>query len=90
MEYPIDGVKIEGLEENESYKKFLGKQNAYKNGFIRLLPYQQVMPKDYIKHAKRIHTFNINNDDVWISSFPKCGKMLRKSVYFLPRKFKLN
>jgi hypothetical protein len=75
MEYPIEGVKIEELEDDESYKRFLGKQHAYKQGFIRLLPYQQIMPKDYIKHAKRIYEFNIHNDDVWISSFPKCGKI---------------
>ena len=88
MEYPIEGVKIEELEENESYKKFLGKQHAYKRGFIRLLPYQQIMPKDYIKHAKRIHEFNIHNDDVWISSFPKCGKIVAFSIYFLSRCYK--
>ena len=46
MEYPIEGVKVEQLEENESYNKFLSKQNAYKEGFIRLLPYD---------NAKRIH-----------------------------------
>ena len=74
MEYPIQGVKIEELEHNEAYKKFLNEQRAYKRGFIRLLPYMQIMPKDYIKHAKRVHNFNIRNDDVWISSFPKCGK----------------
>jgi len=73
MEYPIQGVKVEELDENESYKKFMSKQNAYKEGFIRLLPYNQIMPKEYIKYAKRIHDFEIKQDDVWISSFPKCG-----------------
>jgi len=73
MEYPIQGVTVEELDENVSYKKFLSKQNAYKEGFIRLLPYNQIMPKEYIKYAKRIHDFEIKQDDVWISSFPKCG-----------------
>ena len=74
MEYPIEGVKVEELEGNESYEKFLSQQNAYKEGFIRLLPYNQIMPKEYIKYAKRIHDFEVKDDDVWISSFPKCGK----------------
>jgi len=73
MEYPIEGVKVEELEGNESYEKFLSQQNAYKEGFIRLLPYNQIMPKEYIKYAKRIHDFEVKDDDVWISSFPKCG-----------------
>ena len=76
MEYPIQGVTVEELDENVSYKKFLNKQNAYKEGFIRLLPYNQIMPKEYIKYAKRIHDFEIKQDDVWISSFPKCGKTI--------------
>ena len=81
MEYPIEGIKVEELEENDSYKKFLSEQNAYKEGFIRLQPYNQIMPKEYIKHAKRIHDFKIRPDDVWISSFPKCGKIFF-SFYF--------
>ena len=81
MEYPIEGVKIEELEKNEAYTKFLSKQNAYKQGFIRLLPYNQIMPKEYIKYAKRIHNFDIRQDDVWISSFPKCGKTV---IFLIP------
>ena len=77
MDYPISGVKIEALEEDESYKKFITKQDAYKLGFCRLMPYNQVMPKSYTKHAKRIHDFDIRDDDVWISSFPKCGKCVQ-------------
>ena len=82
MEYPIEGIKVEELEENDSYKKFLSEQNAYKEGFIRLQPYNQIMPKEYIKHAKRIHDFEIRPDDVWISSFPKCGKIFFSFYYF--------
>ena len=82
-EYPINGVKIEELEENQSYKKFIDKQHAYKRGFVRLMPYNQIMPKDYINHAKRIHDFNIREDDVWISSFPKCGRRTLCFVFTL-------
>ena len=73
MEYPVEGVKIEELEENESYRKFLGMQHAYERGFVRLMPYQQIVPKDFIEHATTIKNFQIRDDDVWISSFPKCG-----------------
>jgi len=73
MEYPVEGVTIEELDENDAYRKFLSMQQSFKKGFVRLMPYQQIMPKDFIKHANRIHNFNIRDDDVWISSFPKCG-----------------
>ena len=74
MEYPIKGVAIEELEDNEAYKKFIANQHSYKCGFVRLMPYCQLLPKSYIKQAKRIHEFSVYDDDVWISSFPKCGK----------------
>ena len=76
MEYPIEGIKVEGLDENEEYQKFILNQHAYKCGFVRLMPYNQVLPKTYIKFAKRIHGFHVHQDDVWISSFPKCGNNL--------------
>jgi len=73
MDYPIEGVTVENLEENEAYKKFLSKQHAFERGFVRLMPYQQIVPKDFFEHAKTIKDFQIRDDDVWISSFPKCG-----------------
>ena len=83
MEYPVDGVNVELLDENESYIKFHQKQHGYKRGFVRLMPYNQVMPKDYIKHAKRIHDFQIRDNDVWISSFPKCGRNYFTHILFI-------
>ena len=73
MEYPIEGIKVEELDENEEHRQFILNQHAYKCGFVRLMPYNQVLPKTYIKFAKRIHGFHVHQDDVWISSFPKCG-----------------
>ena len=73
MEYPIVGISIEELEDNNVYRKFFKTQKKFKRGFVRLMPYQQIMPKDFIKYAKRIHDFDIRSNDVWISSFPKCG-----------------
>ena len=88
MEYPIDGVKVESLDENKYYIKFHQKQHGYKRGFVRLMPYNQVMPKDYMKHAKRIHDFKIRDNDVWISSFPKCGRKIFNpyTIHFRSRK----
>ena len=83
MEYPVDGVNVELLDENESYIKFHQKQHGYKRGFVRLMPYNQVMPKDYMKHAKRIHDFQIRDNDVWISSFPKCGRNYFTHILFI-------
>jgi len=73
MDYPVEGVTVEELEENEVYKRFLSMQLAYERGFVRLMPYQQLVPKDFIEHAKTIKDFKVRDDDVWISSFPKCG-----------------
>ena len=81
-QYPLEGVSIECLENNDAYQKFIKKQDAYKNGFVRLMPYNQVMPKEYIKYAKVINEFEIHNTDVWISSFPKCGKSMIFSIIY--------
>ena len=92
MEYPIDGVKVESLDENETYIKFHQKQHGYKRGFVRLMPYNQVMPKDYMKHAKKIHDFQIRDNDVWISSFPKCGRnyFTPYTIHFRSRKIMIH
>ena len=59
MDYPVEGVTVEELEENEVYKRFLSMQLAYERGFVRLMPYQQLVPKDFIEHAKTIKDFKL-------------------------------
>ena len=88
MEYPIEGVTVEHLDNNEAYKRFISKQHSYKCGFFRLMPYNQVLPKVYKKHAKRIHDFDIRNNDVWVSSFPKCGKNIVSKGYYTLSKYR--
>ena len=82
MDYPIQGVTVEELDDNEAYKKFIANQKSYKCGFVRLMPYLQILPKTYIKHAKRIQDFEVRNDDVWVASFPKCGTDILLNFYY--------
>lgn len=37
-------------------------------------PSNCVLPKNYSNYAKRIRDLEVREDDVWVVSFPKCGK----------------
>jgi len=67
-----DGVTFEEIG-NDSMKKFLAHTASFPNGFVRILPYNQVLPRTYLDFDKEISELDIRDDDVWISSFPKCG-----------------
>lgn len=32
------------------------------------------LPVPFVKYEKRIHDFRIFEDDVWVLTYPKCGK----------------
>lgn len=68
-----EGVTVESLDGCDEYKNFLSKQKAFE-GFVRLQPYDQVMPKIYCQFEKTVKELQIRDDDVWIASFPKCGE----------------
>ena len=56
------------------YDNFFKNQKSSNQGFVRFQPYNQVLPKCYENFEKKVKDFQIREDDVWISSFPKCGK----------------
>ena len=68
-----DGVSVEELS-GPIYEKFNKSFTAFKEGFIKLQPYNQVVPRCFLKYEKRIKDFQTRTDDVWVASFPKCGK----------------
>lgn len=37
-------------------------------------PSNCVLPKNYLNYAKKIRDLEVREDDVWVLSFPKCGK----------------
>jgi len=71
-------VWIEELTDSVELKQFwkcLGgaKSGEFKNGFVRFQPSGQVLPRCYARLQKEINELEVREDDVWISSFPKCG-----------------
>jgi len=65
----------EWLEEiaSDELARFEEHQSGYAEGFVRFMPSEQVLPKCYARVAKDIASVSVREDDVWISSFPKCG-----------------
>ncbi len=68
-------VTAEELEECV-IGEFQRSQRAYQKGFVRLQPYNQVMPRVYAKYERTIKEFECRESDVWIASFPKSGTKL--------------
>ena len=57
---------------DESAKKFQEKSDLV-SGFVKLMPVNQVLPKVFLKYEDKIRNVECRPDDIWISSFPKCG-----------------
>jgi hypothetical protein len=55
-------------------KKFNQHFNGYKNGLVRGEPGKFVMTPLYGSHAEKLYRMKPRNDDVWLLTFPKCGK----------------
>jgi hypothetical protein len=67
-----EGVTIEEIDD-ESLKEFHSRQSGFKCDFVRFQPYNQVLPRSFGNWEKKIKEFECFQDDVWVSSFPKCG-----------------
>ena len=67
-----EGVTIEDID-SPVMKAFEREQKAFPCGFGRFQPYNVVFPKCYGYVEKTLKNFEVYPDDVWISSFPKCG-----------------
>jgi len=67
-----EGVNIEEIQ-SDALKIFEANQGGYKEGFIRFNPSGQVLPRCFAEFEKEISSVKVRKDDVWISSFPKCG-----------------
>ena len=47
---------------------------SYSEGLIRVEPSGLVVMPEYAKHAQKIYEFQPRSDDVFVMTFPKCGK----------------
>jgi hypothetical protein len=55
-------------------KKFNQHFNGYKNGLVRSEPGKFVMTPLYGSHAEKLYRMKPRSDDIWLLTFPKCGK----------------
>lgn len=69
-----EGVTIEEIDD-PSLKEFHSKQKGFICDFVRFQPYNQVLPRCYEDWEKKNREFECYEDDVWVASFPKCGKL---------------
>ena len=67
-----EGVTYEEIDDR-IIKEFRENQKGNPHGFVRLQPFNQVFPRSFLKDQKRCMDAPARDDDVWISSFPKCG-----------------
>ena len=74
-EYTLsDGVTFEEYS-GPIYEKFNKDIGSFEEGFVRILPYDQMLPRCFLKYQKKIKDFEVRSDDVWVCSYPKCGNV---------------
>ena len=76
-----EGVTYEVLPESD----FTRQTRSIKNGLVKLLPYNQVFPRAFLKRQKKLKDFQCREDDVWVASFPGCGKRMRRYLIHVRR-----
>lgn len=78
----FDDEKFKQLELNVKFnvipktrlKEFIQQFNGYTTGLVRSDPGNFVMTPLYGKHAERLYRMQPRSDDIWLLTFPKCGK----------------
>jgi hypothetical protein len=60
-------------------KKFGQLFTGYPTGLVKSEPGGFVMPPPYGENAEKIYRMKPRSDDVWLLTFPKCGKSNTKS-----------
>ena len=80
-EYTLsDGVTFEEYS-GPLYEKFNKDIGSFEEGFVRILPYDQMLPRCFLKYQNKIKDFEVRSDDVWVCSFPKCGNVFEKKLW---------
>ena len=73
------------LQDTPALEEFYKSQGAFKEGFIRFQPGGCVMPRCFTRIHDSIQNFAVKEDDIWISSFPKCGTTWTQVIMKLSR-----
>jgi hypothetical protein len=69
-------IRVEPLEEPIAAKlRGQCKSPIYPAASVRVYPSGCAHTEYFLKHAQRLRDFEIRGDDVWIISYPKCGKI---------------
>ena len=63
----------ENVSENPLVKELISKTAAHSEGFIRFQPSGFIYPTPMKNYVDTIKNFEVRPDDIWISTFPKCG-----------------
>lgn len=66
-------VKFQVLEKSLS-QSFLKDFPSYSKGVVRGQPGGLILSPEYAQHAEELRNFEPKKDDVWIVTYPKCGK----------------
>ena len=67
-----EGVWIEEIN-NAAHKEFENNQRQFKDGFVKIMPYGAIFPRRFVPYEKKILDFEVREDDIFVTSFPKCG-----------------
>lgn len=69
-------LRYHPLEDEVSKKVQKACQRAMPAGEEIVSPPGVVLPGNYKNYAQRILDLEVREDDIWVISFPKCGKIL--------------
>lgn len=80
---PIDDEKFKQPQLKEKFnvipktrlKKFTKHFTGYEGGLVRGERHKLVMTSIYGENAEKIYRLAPRSDDVWLVTFPKCGKL---------------
>ena len=54
------------FQKSEAHDEFVRNQDGFLDGFVRIQPGGQVMPRCYLQYHDRVRNFKVNEDDIWI------------------------
>jgi len=67
-----EGVWVEEITSSAlaEYQAWL---HGHQDGYVRFMPSGQVLPRCFTRDEARLTELAVREDDVWVSTFPKCG-----------------
>jgi len=66
------GVTVEEIT-SPALVEYQENQHGHQEGYVRFRPSGQVLPRCLIRDERRLSSLSVRPDDVWVSTFPKCG-----------------